>query len=174
MSIQALKCGWTISNTTRDIIVRYFSNLLVLFSFVAILSGCSSKELAGDSKLVGNKFINTSYPRATLVTADEKLLNKIEIVNPVFKEVGLMTVSQVTLQNLTGEPYNIQYRFVWQDMQGFDVGNKGMWQTLSISPYDAVSVSSTAKTPKGKKIIFSLRMPRDLFEDLREKELNKR
>jgi len=143
--------------------------LAILF----LASGCST-QLTADKRFVVTPVIDNSHPRATLVTASEGLVGNIKLLNPIFKEVGRMTQAQVRVQNITEYRYTLEYKFSWEDKQGFAVGNNNVWQRLTLVSGQTQSISSVGKTPDAKMIIFTVRLPDDTFMDLERREAQKR
>lgn len=60
---------------------------------------------------------------------------------------------------MTGEnPYNVAYKFIWQDENGMTVeSNLSIWQTIQIKPGETVFFKSTAPTPQCKDFILNIK-----------------
>ena len=60
---------------------------------------------------------------------------------------------------MTGEnPYNVSYKFIWQDENGMTVESTlSIWQTIQIKPGETVFFKATAPTPKCKDFILNIK-----------------
>mgnify|MGYP003588516255 CR=1 FL=1 len=125
--------------------------------FIGMLVGC-----AGGSGSVP-QIVDASNPRARLVTGSRDLLNRVLMVNPRFRPVGALTQAQVTVQNLTGDRYSLEYKFDWTDPQGFSIDNSSVWHRFTLSPHQIVDFNSTGKTPDAQNLTFTIRYPDDGF-----------
>ena len=129
----------------------------------AVLAACNSQMTRYEPQLVQNSSIDQSYPGATLVLASKDLVNDVTLSNPTFQSVGQLTRAQVTVQNLTGNRYTLEYKFDWEDAQGFSVNSLGSWQRFTLSPRQARKFTSTGKVPEAMNITFTVRLPDDAF-----------
>lgn len=107
--------------------------------------------------------VDISHPRAKLITGSNKLLGKVLILNPRFRKVGKLYQAEVTVQNVTKNTYNLEYKFDWADEQGFTVDSRNVWHRFTLTPHQVQNFTSTGKTPEAKNIIFTIRLPHDAF-----------
>lgn len=135
--------------------------LVVGSAFIAL--GACNQTMTREPELVQNRSIDQSHPRATLVLASEKLVGDVSLSNPVFQPAGQLTRAQVTVQNLSGVRYTLEYKFDWADAQGFNVNSLGSWQRFTLSPRQATRFTSTGKVPEATNITFTVRLPDDAF-----------
>ena len=146
----------------------------ILFLPLLIWLGGCSMHLTEDKRFVMTPVIDNSYPRATLVTASRDIVGKIKLLNPVFREMGKMTEAQVRVQNLSEDRYTLEYKFDWEDAQGFSTSGAGIWQRFTLVGGQTESFSSVGKTPDSKIIVFTVRLPDDVFIDLEKREAGDR
>lgn len=111
----------------------------------------------------GRQIVDTSDPRARLITGSRDLLNRVVMVNPRFRPVGNLTQAEVTVQNLTDDRYMLEYKFEWSDPQGFSIGDAAVWHRFTLSPHQIRDMSSTGKTPEAQNLTFTIRYPDDAF-----------
>jgi len=64
--------------------IVFFISLLITGTFF----GCAPTS---NEPIVPGRFIDNSNPRATLILGSEKLLNKVKIINPIFRTLGQLT-----------------------------------------------------------------------------------
>jgi len=132
-----------------------FTLALVLLNF-ALSQAVIAEEAAPQT-------IDQSNPRAALILASKAMLGNVVVLDPKFREVGKLTQTQVTVQNLTENRYTVEYKFDWEDSQGFKIEGPSVWRTLTLTPHLVTHLSSTGKTPQAKNIIFTLRFPDNVF-----------
>lgn len=135
----------------------FITSMLIVTAFVG---GCATPTKE-PIKPIRN--VDTSHPRAKLVTGSNKLLGKVLILNPRFRTVGQLAQAEVTVQNVTKNRYVLEYKFDWADDQGFTVDSRSMWHRFTLTPHQMQNFSSTGKTPEAKNILFTLRLPHDAF-----------
>lgn len=109
--------------------------------------------------------IDTSDPRAKLVVGSEKLLRKIALGDTRFRQVGQLTQAQVLVQNLTDDRYTLEYKVDWETDQGFSAGAINSWHRFTLTPRETKTFVSTGKVPEATKIVFTVRLPDDVFID---------
>jgi uncharacterized protein YcfL len=129
-------------------------------ALVALMLGLPGAALAEG---VGTHTVDTSHPRAKLVLASEAMLGQVVILDPKFRDVGRLTQTQVTVQNLTENRFTVEYKFDWEDADGFKIEGPSVWRTLTLTPHLVTNLGSTGKTPQAKKIIVTVRFPDHVF-----------
>jgi uncharacterized protein YcfL len=107
--------------------------------------------------------VDTSHPQAKLVIGSDALLGNVVIRDPMLRPVGKFTQAQVTVENLTENEYQLEYKFDWTDLEGFEVESRSVWHRFRLSPHEVRNFSSTGKTPEAKKIIFIVRFTHDVM-----------
>jgi uncharacterized protein YcfL len=107
--------------------------------------------------------IDTTHPRARLVTGSVDLVGKVVIRDPRFRTLGQLAQAEVTVQNLTETLYTLEYKFDWTDEQGFTVESPSMWHRFTLTPHEIRNFSSTGKKPEARNITFTIRFPYDAF-----------
>ncbi len=138
--------------------------LLLGASAMVGLAGCNQPQNVRDNPgLVAGPSLDQSHPRAKLVLGSENLVGRIRLGSPKFRSVGQLTQAQVTVQNLTDYRYTLEYRFDWEDNQGFAAGNSGSWYRFTLAPRQIDSFTSTGKVPEATSIVFTVRLPDDVF-----------
>jgi uncharacterized protein YcfL len=146
--------------------LRITQVFLVLFSiaFLVGMGGCQP-QVSSPNTVEPISNVDTSHPRAKLVIGSKKILGRVKILNPRFRKVGKMTQAEVTVQNLSDTKFSLEYKFDWQDAQGFTVDSGSMWHRFTLTPHQMRDFSSTGKTPAGEQITFTVRFPHDAFID---------
>lgn len=129
---------------------------LALYCLLAILNGCATSP--GSPQIV-----DTTHPRARLITGSRDLLHRVVMVNPRFRPAGNLTQAEVSVQNLTDDRYILEYKFEWSDPQGFSIGDAAVWHRFTLSPHQIRDMSSTGKTPDAQNLTFTIRYPDDAF-----------
>lgn len=151
--------------------LRLATVALGILLLVAVLAtGCATPSqpqegvnTSPQQSAVQYRAVDTSNPRAKLVLASDGLIGYVVIINPKFRDVGKLTQAQVTVQNLTENRYTVEYKFDWEDAQGFKIEGPAVWRTLTLTPHLLTNLSSTGKTPDAKNIIFTVRFPDHVF-----------
>jgi uncharacterized protein YcfL len=69
----------------------------------------------------------------------------------------------VTVQNVSEKRFSLEYKFDWEDPQGFAVNSAAMWQRFTLSPRQVRKFTSTGKVPEATNITFTVRLPDDAF-----------
>lgn len=141
-----------------------------LLSMMLLINGGCATQLSDDKQFVLNPAIDNSHPRATLVTASTSIVDQIKLLDPKFRDVGKMTQAQVRVQNLSDDRYTLEYKFIWEDSQGFSVSGNGVWQRFTLTAGQTQSFTSIGKTPDSKRIVFTVRLPDDTFIDLERRQ----
>lgn len=144
-------------------LIRYRWAGLAIGLCAAALAGCNQALPRTGSGLVPTSSVNDSHPRATLVLASEPLVQDIVLINPQFQSVGQLSRAQVTVQNLSEKRFSLEYKFDWEDAQGFSVNNAVAWQRFALSPRQVRKFTSTGKVPDATRITFTVRLPDDAF-----------
>jgi uncharacterized protein YcfL len=129
-----------------------FAFLGLLVSLVGCATGPGSPQI-----------VDTTNPRARLITGSRDLLNRVVMVNPRFRPAGNLTQAEVSVQNLTDDRYVLEYKFEWSDPQGFSIGDAAVWHRFTLSPHQIREMSSTGKTPDAQNLTLTIRYPDDAF-----------
>ena len=108
---------------------------------------------------------DSSHPRAKLIVGSRQLSGKVIIVDPRFRLVGRLNQAEVTVKNLTETRYALEYKFEWQDNQGFSIDSGNVWHRFTLTPLQTRRFQSTGKTPQASAIIFMVRFPDDAFSE---------
>ena len=154
----------------------YFRILTAIFLGL-LLSGCQNKPVkpaepvpvepvASPGPVTPPKpaqVIDSSDPRAKLVTGSEELLGKIKTKNPRFRTLGQLTQAQVMVVNLSEDRCTLEYKIDWEDDQGFNVNSINSWHRFTLSPRETKTITSTGKVPEARNIVFTVRRPDDIF-----------
>ena len=141
--------------------IRWVSGGLLVFA--SLVAGCNQQMAREQPDLIAGPSLDTSYPGATLVLGTEELVGAIRLSAPRFRRVGQLTQAQVTVQNLTDSRYSLEYRFGWEDSQGFKAGDPGSWHRFSLAPRQIETFTSTGKVPEATNIVFTVRYPDAAF-----------
>lgn len=149
-------------------IKKLFIAFVVLSAMCVAASGCAMP--ASNQRTVEQRVIDTSNPRAKLVVGSTKLVNKIAAIDPRFRKLGEMTQAEVTVQNLTDDRYTLEYRFDWEDADGFSVGSNNMWHRFTLTPRQTQRFQSLGKTPAAVNIMFTVRLPDDAFIEMKDRK----
>ncbi len=134
------------------------------------VAGCTPQTVKEQPELIAGPSLDTSHPRAKLILGSEDLVGEIRISSPRFRPVGQLTQAQVTVQNLTDSRYTLEYRFGWEDSEGFKVGNPGSWHRFTLAPRQVETFNSTGKVPEATNIVFTVRLPDDVFIHMKKEE----
>ncbi|MCK5831879.1 MAG: DUF1425 domain-containing protein [Methylococcales bacterium] len=147
--------------------------LLLLVCLLAV--GCSASKRGANTQYLAQKTIDDTHPRATLILGSTDLVNNVLITNVRVAQVGQLQKAGIDVQNLTDNRYNLEYKVVWRDKQGFPINVSNVWHRFVLSPRKIKSFQSVGKTIDAYSIQFTVRFPDDLYieSDKREKELNK-
>jgi uncharacterized protein YcfL len=140
-----------------------FVRLVAAVVVVGVVAGCTPQNVRSNQELVPGPSIDQSYPGAKLVLGSEDLVGEVRLSNAIFRPVGQLTQAQVTVQNLTDTRYTLEYKFDWEDANGFAIGSLGTWHRFKLTPRHVAKFTSTGKTPEATNIIFTVRLPDDVF-----------
>ncbi len=146
---------------------KIISILICLF-----LVSCSTKKEGANVQYLAQKTIDDTHPRATLILGSTDLVNKVLITNIRVAQVGLLPKAGIDVQNLTDNRYNLEYKVVWRDKQGFPINVSNVWHRFVLTPRKIKSFQSMGKTEQAYSIQLTVRFPDDLFidSDRHEKE----
>lgn len=137
------------------------------------VSACSVNKGANQQYLA-QRTIDDTHPRATLILGSTELVNNILITNVKVGQLGLLPRAGIDVQNLTDDRYNLEYKIVWRDKQGFPINVSNVWHRFVLSPRKIKSFQSMGKTEDAYSIQFTVRFPDDLFiESDRQLERNR-
>jgi uncharacterized protein YcfL len=118
---------------------------------------------AATKRTVPQPMIDTSHPNAKLIVGSKKLLGKVAVIDPRLRSVGQLNQAEVTVQNLSDNRYTLEYKFDWEDNQGFSVDSRNVWHRFTLTPRQTQRFQSTGKTHQATAIIFTVRFPDDAF-----------
>ncbi len=144
---------------------------IIFVLFCLFVVSCSTNKGA-NVQYLAQKTIDDTHPRATLILGSTDLVNKVLITNIRVAQVGLLQKAGIDVQNLTDNRYNLEYKIVWRDKQGFPINVSNVWHRFVLSPRKIKSFQSMGKTEQAYSIQFTVRFPDDLFidSDKHEKE----
>jgi len=142
--------------------------VLILAGIFIFPAGCAMP--ASNQRTVDQRMIDTSNPRAKLIVGSTKLVNNIAVIDPRFRKLGEMTQAEVTVQNLTDDRYTLEYKFDWEDVDGFTVNSNSMWHRFTLTARQSQRFQSLGKTPAAVNIMFTVRLPDDAFIEMYKQE----
>lgn len=119
---------------------------------------------------VSQPLVDTSYPRAKLIIGSEDLAGKIAIVDPRLRKAGLLSQAEVTVENLTDDRYTLEYKYDWEDEQGFTVDSRSVWHRFTLTSHQTQRFQSTGKNPQATTITFTVRYPDDAYIESHQNE----
>jgi uncharacterized protein YcfL len=145
--------------------LKYCAFITIALVIVFSSAGCSSIHPTTHpaSEASKRQLVNDSNPRATLILGSEDLLGKVAISDPRFKKVGQLTQAQVYMQNLTENRYTLEYKFDWEDSQGFAIQGINAWRRFTLTPQQRKTLLATGKNPSASNIVVTVRLPDDAF-----------
>lgn len=148
--------------------------ILTTMLFGIFLYGCQN-NIANSSEPTSE--IENNSSRARLVIGSNNLIGNIEIKNPRFRLLGQLTQAQVMVLNSTETRYTLEYKFDWEDSQGFKADSMNSWHRFTLTPGETRTFTSTGKVPEATQIVFTLRLPDDAFieneKHMLQQEMNK-
>jgi uncharacterized protein YcfL len=109
------------------------------------------------NKVGTHRNIDTSFDNARLILGNDGLYGKVKFTKARVKPRGKFVKGNVEVQNLTDARMELEYRFDWQDEDGFRVGEAGIWQRFALGPRGIRSFKSMGKDKEAAKIQFMLR-----------------
>ncbi len=146
---------------------------IIMMCLLFFVSACSVNKGANQQYLA-QRTIDDTHPRATLILGSTELVNNILITNVKVGQLGLLPRAGIDVQNLTDDRYNLEYKIVWRDKQGFPINVSNVWHRFVLSPRKIKSFQSMGKTEDAYSIQFTVRFPDDLFiESDRQLERNR-
>ena len=125
---------------------------------MVLFCGCSARS-PQEIQSTRTVDIDDSHPRAKLVLGSTKLIRKVVIISPKFREVGQLTEASVAVQNVTRHTYDLECRFEWEDDDGFTVDGLSVWRPFTLTPSLVKKFSATGPNPSATRIIFTVRLP---------------
>jgi uncharacterized protein YcfL len=146
-----------------------YCRLLVVIIFGIFSYGCQTNTASTPEPV---HKIDNSDPRAKLVIGSERLLGNVDIVNPLFRSLGKLTQAQVLVQNQTETRYTLEYKFDWEDSHGFHVNSINTWHRFTLTAGEGRTFTSTGKDPDATNIVFTVRLPDDVFIENEKQEMN--
>lgn len=128
---------------------------------IGLLAGCNQTNNVrpNNGELVPNASVDQSHPRAVLILGSDDMVGSLNIGGLRFRQVGQLSQAQVTLQNMTNDNFSLEYRFEWQDRDGFQVETLGTWHRFKLAAHGTKNFTSTGKTPEAYKMVFTVRYP---------------
>lgn len=148
--------------------------IITTMLFGLSLYGCQNNPAYSSEKAL---VIEDSSSRARLVIGSDNLIGKIEIKKPRFRSLGQLTQAQVMVLNPTEDRYTLEYKFDWEDSQGFKADSMNSWHRFTLTPGETRTFTSTGKVPEATQIVFTLRLPDDVFieneKHMLQQEMNK-
>ncbi|WP_198245724.1 DUF1425 domain-containing protein [methane-oxidizing endosymbiont of Gigantopelta aegis] len=142
--------------------VKNIFELLAVLISVIVLSACSTLKGANMTHKA-QLTIDDTHPRATLIIGSSDLVDNILITNVKIGKVGLLTRAAVDVQNLTDDRYQLEYKFVWRDRQGFPIDESNVWHRFVLTPRKIKSFQSVGKREDAYSVQFTVRFPDDLY-----------
>ena len=128
---------------------------------LGLLTGCQPPPRApaepAPAPVPASERAVSEYPNAKLVLGSRALLGDVELTDPKLRSVGKLTQAKVSVRNLTNQSYNLEYKFDWEDAEGFAVETQSVWHPFQLSPYQVRSFTSTGKKPEAEQIVFTVR-----------------
>lgn len=138
--------------------MNYITRFTCFVLIASLVASCAPRN-PGSSNLEPNELVDDSNPFARLVLGDESLANQVNLTNPKIRDQGSFKQGSVTVQNLSDENYNLEYRFVWRDGDGFETSSRS-WSQINLSPQDVRQFQSTAQDPEANQYTFTVRLTR--------------
>lgn len=140
-----------------------YIKLPFLIGVFLFISACKPASVAENNNFVQQDTLDDSHPRARLVLGSKKLVGNIRMANIRFRKVGLFNQAQIGIQNMSDVRYNLEYKVEWEDANGFMVDQSGVWHRFTLAPMQIDTVTTTAKVQDADKIVFTVRLPDDVF-----------
>ena len=138
---------------------------------VSLLSSVGCVQHAANAPRVADRTIDVTHSRAELVLASDQLLHKLVMTNVRFGSAGNFARAEVGMQNLSDQKLQLEYKFDWQDSQGFTVNSNNTWHRFSLAPKEIKNIQSVGKTPEADRIQVVVRLPDDLFIESRKQQI---
>jgi uncharacterized protein YcfL len=141
--------------------MRTFTKIGTALLVASFVTACASPAPAPEPYMSN---VDESHPRAKLIVGSSELLGTVKLGDPRFRKVGELTQAQVELENYSDFDLDLQYRIDWRDINGFQAGNNGAWQFLSLSGNSTEYFTATGKVPEAEDITVTVRLPSQMFE----------
>ncbi len=152
--------------------MRRDNRLTLLLIAVLLNGGLAACTPEGSGNIRAEPFrpsIDSNHPRARLVYGSDAILGRIQLLNPRFRKVGQLTQAQASVRNDSEIRFTLEYKFDWEDAGGFTVVSNHTWHRFTITPGELRTFNSTGKTPEAENIVFTIRLPDDVFiEDYKQ------
>ena len=143
------------------------TRLTMLFPTLLLLtlSGCNEPVGVSNPNIrhYQQNTINAEHPRVRLVLGSEQLVGKIALVNVRLDDSSDLPRVEVSVQNLTNDRYTLEYRYEWQDRQGFGINDNTVWRRFVLGPREIRSFQTVGKNPDAYSVTFTVRLPDDIF-----------
>ncbi len=118
------------------------------------------------------RLIDDSHPRATLILGSTGLAGFVTLGNVRIGQNGAFPKAAVDIRNLTDRRFDLEYRVVWFDRDGFPIQeDMAVWHPFSLTPHQIRTMTTQAKDPEAYKIRFTLRFPDDPMLELDRKRI---
>ncbi len=132
---------------------RLIFSLFVLLSITSLNAGIF-EGIFGDNT---NSNTMTSQEDKVVIN-DTPLSWKISIDGSTTRFVYDLLDARVTITNKSDSQYELEYRFIWYDESGFELGKHlSKWKHVRIDAKDTISLKALAVTPKVDSFKFYLR-----------------
>ena len=131
-----------------------------------LLTACNTVESIGQQPNIRNhqqNTVSTAHPRARLIAGSKDLVGQIDLVNVRFGTVGQLQRAEVSVQNLSNERYSLEYMYVWEDQQGFNINQNTVWKRFTLGPREIKSFQTIGVTPTAYGLTMTVRLPGDFF-----------
>ncbi len=142
--------------------------VLGMVALLAFFTGCATETQTAPTEplIIENnqlRLVDDTYPGLKLVLASEYLLGSIQIIDPKLGAKGQFSKTQVTVQNLTQNRYELEYQYQWEDDGGFSVGAPRPWNRFVLGPRELRTIPELALNQDAKQATFTVRLVDDSF-----------
>jgi len=130
-----------------------YSRILFILALL-ISTSILSADLFGD-----NTNSNTLTSQEDEITINDVPLSyKITITGSTSRFLYDLLHAGVTIKNNSNSKYELEYKFVWYDEEGFEMGKKvSKWKNVRIDAMDTIVLKALATTSKIDSFKFYLR-----------------
>ena len=128
-----------------------FAGLVLIFGIS--LTGCGTSGTIGSLKVQPNNQVSTR-----IIFNNSFLASKIKIddLRPSF--AGDLLIAHVSVTSTHNSALDVQYKFRWYDVQGFEVAPDGApWQPLTLFGGESKGLQATAPNPTVKEFKIEIR-----------------
>lgn len=138
--------------------------LIGLLAAAGLLSAC--QPVTYTHGVVQTDQIDGMNPYVLVVYGDEALRDNVVVLRTNVDFSGTFPTCVVTIQNLSGYIFPVEYQFQWLNENGAPLHNTPAWFPASLSPNMVKTVSSVAKSQNAAKVEFIIRAPHTGVEHL--------